>query len=66
MKIMYRRTITFPGIAVATVVGVVGGVYIYKPMFRPPNKNVTHSAMNQDEESVDQSGDNKTKQVTSD
>lgn len=35
---MFRRRIPFNEIAVATLVGVVGGIYVYKPMFEPPKK----------------------------
>ncbi|XP_058607193.1 protein PIGBOS1 [Onychostoma macrolepis] len=35
---MFRRRIPFNQIGVATLVGVVGGVYIYKPIFDPPRK----------------------------
>lgn len=35
---MFRRRIPFNEIAVATLVGVVGGIYVYKPMFEPPMK----------------------------
>ncbi|XP_035276013.1 protein PIGBOS1 [Anguilla anguilla] len=54
---MYRRRIPFPGMALATFLGVAGGVYIYKPMFRPLNKNMTHSTINQEDAIVVQSGE---------
>ncbi|XP_043072623.1 protein PIGBOS1 [Puntigrus tetrazona] len=35
---MFRRRIPFNQVAFATLVGVVGGVYIYRPLFEPPRK----------------------------
>ncbi len=35
---MFRRRVPFNQIAVATLAGVLGGVYIYRPMFEPPRK----------------------------
>ncbi|XP_051580315.1 protein PIGBOS1 [Myxocyprinus asiaticus] len=35
---MFRRRIPFNQIAFATLVGVVGGVYVYRPLFEPPRK----------------------------
>ncbi|XP_077050146.1 protein PIGBOS1 [Siphateles boraxobius] len=35
---MFGRRIPFNQIAVATLVGVVGGVYIYRPIFEAPRK----------------------------
>ncbi|XP_059362970.1 protein PIGBOS1 [Carassius carassius] len=35
---MFGRRIPFNQIAFATLVGVVGGVYIYRPMFEAPRK----------------------------
>ncbi|XP_056621717.1 protein PIGBOS1 [Triplophysa dalaica] len=35
---MFGRRIPFHQIAVATLVGVMGGVYVYRPMFEPPKK----------------------------
>ncbi|XP_039514545.1 protein PIGBOS1 [Pimephales promelas] len=35
---MFGRRIPFNQIAVATLVGVVGGVYIYRPIFEAPKK----------------------------
>ncbi|XP_030622684.1 protein PIGBOS1 [Chanos chanos] len=33
---MFGRRIPFNQIAFATLVGVVGGIYVYKPFFEPP------------------------------
>ncbi|XP_051725921.1 protein PIGBOS1 [Ctenopharyngodon idella] len=38
---MFGRRIPFNQIAFATLVGVVGGVYIYRPVFEPPRKPPT-------------------------
>lgn len=38
---MFGRRIPFNQIAVATLVGVVGGVYIYRPIFEAPRKPPT-------------------------
>uniref|UniRef100_A0AAR2KD11 Protein PIGBOS1 n=1 Tax=Pygocentrus nattereri TaxID=42514 RepID=A0AAR2KD11_PYGNA len=35
---MLPRRIPFNQIAFATLVGVGGGIYIYRPMFEPPRK----------------------------
>lgn len=35
---MFRRRIPFTQMALATVLGVAGGVYIYKPFFEPRQK----------------------------
>lgn len=35
---MFGRRIPFHQIAFATLVGVVGGVYIYRPIFEAPRK----------------------------
>lgn len=36
---MFRRRIPLNEIAVATLLGVVGGIYVYKPMFELPKKH---------------------------
>ncbi|XP_073689006.1 protein PIGBOS1 [Garra rufa] len=38
---MIGRRIPFNQIAFATLLGVVGGVYIYRPVFEPPRKPPT-------------------------
>ncbi|XP_067246008.1 protein PIGBOS1 [Chanodichthys erythropterus] len=38
---MFGRRIPFNQIAFATLVGVVGGVYIYRPVFELPRKPQT-------------------------
>ncbi|XP_037648267.1 protein PIGBOS1 isoform X2 [Sebastes umbrosus] len=43
---MFRRRIPFSQIALATVLGVAGGIYIYKPYFEPGLK--TSGQQNQD------------------
>ncbi|XP_050991466.1 protein PIGBOS1 [Labeo rohita] len=35
---MFGRRIPFNQVAFATLLGVVGGVYIYRPIFEPPRK----------------------------
>lgn len=35
---MFGRRIPFNQIAVAALLGVVGGVYVYRPIFEPPRK----------------------------
>ncbi|XP_024858633.1 protein PIGBOS1 [Kryptolebias marmoratus] len=37
---MFRRRLTFPQLALATVLGVAGGVYVYKPYFVQSAKNL--------------------------
>ncbi|XP_036400511.1 protein PIGBOS1 [Megalops cyprinoides] len=39
---MFRRRIPFNQITMATLLGVAGGVYIYRPIFEPPNKSPVH------------------------
>lgn len=39
-EVMFRRRLTFSQLAFATVLGVAGGVYIYKPYFIQPVKNL--------------------------
>uniref|UniRef100_A0AAY4EI40 Protein PIGBOS1 n=1 Tax=Denticeps clupeoides TaxID=299321 RepID=A0AAY4EI40_9TELE len=36
---MLRRRIPFHQIAFATLLGVAGGIYVYRPMFEPPRPN---------------------------
>ncbi|XP_053534171.1 protein PIGBOS1 [Ictalurus punctatus] len=36
---MFPKRIPFNQIAFATLVGVGGGIYIYRPMFEPPRRN---------------------------
>ncbi|XP_042265489.1 protein PIGBOS1 [Thunnus albacares] len=43
---MFRRRIPFTQIAFATILGVGGGIYIYKPCFEPELK--TSGQKNQD------------------
>ncbi|XP_051952652.1 protein PIGBOS1 [Xyrauchen texanus] len=43
---MFRRRIPFHQIAFATLVGVVGGMYVYRPFFELPRK--PPSAPNED------------------
>ncbi|XP_074522367.1 protein PIGBOS1 [Halichoeres trimaculatus] len=44
---MFRRRIPFTQVAFATLLGVAGGVYIYRPSFEPVLKN--SGQKNQDE-----------------
>lgn len=52
--------------AVATVLGVAGGVYIYKPVFQPSIQNVTdrNCAVNQDDTTAVQSEEKPDQSVT--
>ncbi|XP_049455676.1 protein PIGBOS1 [Epinephelus fuscoguttatus] len=42
---MFRRRLPFTQIAFATLLGVVGGIYIYRPVFEP---QLNTSEQNQD------------------
>ncbi|KAJ7986151.1 hypothetical protein DPEC_G00347810 [Dallia pectoralis] len=61
---MFRRSIPFSQIAFTTVLGVAGGVYIYRPMFESQRNNsvpktLGHSEDIETSESQGQSGDSK-------
>ncbi|XP_029112332.1 protein PIGBOS1 [Scleropages formosus] len=43
---MFRRRIPFHQIAMATILGVAGGLYIYKPVFETPNTNLNSPRQN--------------------
>ncbi|XP_072237350.1 protein PIGBOS1 [Leuresthes tenuis] len=34
-EVMFRRRLPFAQLAIATLLGVLGGVYIYRPYFEP-------------------------------
>ncbi|XP_048887458.1 protein PIGBOS1 [Brienomyrus brachyistius] len=34
---MFRRRIPFHQVAMAVIVGVVGGIYVYRPIFHSPD-----------------------------
>ncbi|KAG9352204.1 hypothetical protein JZ751_020617 [Albula glossodonta] len=44
-------------IALATLAGVAGGVYVYRPMFEPLNKDSGHSSGKQEDAKVPQSSE---------
>ncbi|XP_019910549.1 protein PIGBOS1 [Esox lucius] len=59
---MFRQRIPFTQIALATVLGVTGGVYIYRPMFESQRNNSVPETLSHLEdfgtsESQGQSGD---------
>ncbi|XP_021441938.2 protein PIGBOS1 [Oncorhynchus mykiss] len=47
---MFRRRIPFAQIAFATVLGVAGGVYIYRPIFEPQHNNSVPETLSQTED----------------